>query len=58
MAFIGMLAAAFGHPFAFERLDRDTFLPAMITSYFGRREALILELRNLLIQIDQRCGNF
>lgn len=35
IAFIGLLGAAFGHPFAFERLDRNTFLPAMITSYFG-----------------------
>jgi hypothetical protein len=44
--------------FAFERLDRNTFLPAMIASYFGRREPLIPELRNLLIEIDQRCRNF
>jgi cell filamentation protein len=50
LALIGLLGAAFvGHPFAFERLDRNTFLPAMITSYFGHREPLILELRNLLI---------
>jgi cell filamentation protein len=49
MAFIGLLGATFGHPFAFERLDRNRFLTAMITSYFGDREPLILELRNLLI---------
>jgi cell filamentation protein len=49
MAFIGLLGAAFGRPFAFERLDRNTFLPAMIASYFGNREPLILELRKLLI---------
>jgi cell filamentation protein len=48
MAFIGLLGAAFDHPFDFERLDRHSFLPAMIASYFGNREPLILELRSLL----------
>jgi cell filamentation protein len=49
MAFIGLIGATFGHPLAFERLDRATFLPAMIASYFGNRDLLALELRNLLI---------
>lgn len=49
MAFIGLVGATFEHPFAFERLDRNTFLPAMIASYFGNREPLIVELTNLLI---------
>ncbi len=49
MAFIGLLGATFGHPFAFERLSRGTFLKAMIDSYFGNREPLLVELRKLLI---------
>ncbi|MFC5861787.1 Fic/DOC family protein [Acidicapsa dinghuensis] len=49
MAFIGLIGANVNHPFAFERLDRTTFLPAMIASYFGNREPLIVELGNLLI---------
>jgi hypothetical protein len=39
----------FGHPLAFERLNRTSFLPAMIASYFGNREPLIVKLENLLI---------
>jgi cell filamentation protein len=49
MAFIGLLGATFGHPFAFERLIRGTFLQAIIDSYFGNREPLLVELRKLLI---------
>jgi cell filamentation protein len=49
MAFIGLIGATFSHPFAFERLNPGTFLSAMITSYFGNREALVAELGNLLI---------
>jgi cell filamentation protein len=49
MAFIGIIGATFDHPFAFERLNRTTFLQAMIASYFGNREPLIVELKNLLI---------
>lgn len=49
MAFIGLLGATFGHPFAFERLSRGTFLQATIDSYFGNREPLLVELRKLLI---------
>jgi cell filamentation protein len=48
MAFIGLLGATFGYPFAFERLNHVTFLPAMIGSYFGDREPLVVELRHLL----------
>jgi cell filamentation protein len=43
MALIGLIGAAFGHPLALERLNRTRFLPAMIASYFGNREPLIVE---------------
>jgi cell filamentation protein len=49
LAFIGLVGATFGHPFDFERLNRNTFLPAMITSYFGNLQPLIVELKSLLI---------
>lgn len=49
MAFIGLIGATFAHPFALERLNRDTFLSAMIASYFGNREPLADELKNLLV---------
>lgn len=49
MAFIGLIGATFAHPFAFERLNRTTFLPAMIASYMGNRLPLIVELKSLLI---------
>jgi cell filamentation protein len=49
MAFIGLIGATFGHPLGFEKLNPTTFLPAMVASYFGNREPLIVELKNLLI---------
>jgi cell filamentation protein len=49
MAFIGLIGATFGHPFAFERLNRTTFLPAMIVSYSGNLRPLVSELEDLLI---------
>lgn len=49
MAFIGLIGATFGHPFAFERLNRATFLPAVIASYSGNLQPLLFELKNLLI---------
>lgn len=49
MAFVGLIGATFGHALAFEKLNRTKFLPAMIASYFGNRELLITELKNLLI---------
>ncbi|MGC2399959.1 MAG: Fic family protein [Acidobacteriaceae bacterium] len=49
LAFIGLLGDTFGHPFNFERLDRDGFLPAMVASFSGQMTPLIHELTNLLI---------
>ncbi len=48
LAFLGQIGAEAGYPLAFERLDRNTFIPAMIASYSGKREPLKIELRKLL----------
>ena len=48
LAFVGLIGVTYGRPFDFERIDRTTFLPAMIASYFGKREPLAAELTNLL----------
>jgi cell filamentation protein len=48
LAFVGLMGSAFGHAFDFERLNRATLLQAMIASYFGNREPLIVELKGLL----------
>jgi len=48
LAFIGLIGETFGHPFHFERLQRDTFLSAMIASFVGQLNPLILELTHLL----------
>jgi cell filamentation protein len=49
LAFMGLIASAAGHPLKFERLDKSTFLPAMIESYFRKYYALNSELEKLLI---------
>ncbi|HEY5054638.1 MAG TPA: Fic family protein, partial [Acidobacteriaceae bacterium] len=49
LSFAGLLGATFGHPFDFERLDRERFLQAMIASYSGELQPLLGELRPLLI---------
>jgi cell filamentation protein len=49
LAFMGLIASAAGHPLKFERLDKSTFLPAMIESYFRKYRALNGELEKLLI---------
>ena len=49
LAFIGLIGATVSRPFEFERLDRITFMPAMIASYFGNREELTDELEKLVI---------
>jgi cell filamentation protein len=49
LAFLGLIGATFNHPFAFERIDKDAFLQAMIESFFGRFEGLTAELGKLLI---------
>ncbi len=48
LAFVGSIGATYGHPFNFERLDKTSFLPAMIASYFGKRAPLTAELKSLL----------
>ncbi len=48
LAFLGLIGANASHPFAFERIDRNVFLQAMIISFFGRFEGLTAELGKLL----------
>jgi len=48
LAFIGLIGETFGHPFHFERLQRGPFLSAMIASFIGQLNPLILELTRLL----------
>jgi cell filamentation protein len=48
LAFLGLIGAMSGHPFAFERIDRNAFLQAMIESFLGRFEGLTAELGKLL----------
>ena len=47
-AFVGLIGVTYGRAFDFVRIDRITFLPAMIASYFGKRAPLAGELTNLL----------
>lgn len=48
LAFLGLIGETSGHPFHFERLKRETYLPAVIDSYFGKLQPLRDELRKLL----------
>jgi cell filamentation protein len=48
LAFLGLIGATASHPFAFERIDRNAFLEAMIESFLGRFEGLTAELGKLL----------
>lgn len=48
LAFVAMLGERAGFPFDFARVDRDTFLPAMIASYAGDLKPLTSELSKLL----------
>ncbi|HEX4029280.1 MAG TPA: Fic family protein [Terracidiphilus sp.] len=48
LAFLGLIGATANHPFAFERIDRNTFLPAIIDSFLGQFETLMVELEKLL----------
>jgi len=48
LAFLGLIGATAGHPFAFEQIDRNAFLQAMIESFLGRFECLTAELGKLL----------
>jgi cell filamentation protein len=49
LSFIGLLGEHSGHPFHFEKLNRDIYLPAVIASYFGKLQPLRDELRKILI---------
>ena len=48
LAFMAIVSEAAGFPLAFDRVKRDTFLPAMILSYDGELSSLITELSELL----------
>jgi cell filamentation protein len=48
LAFLGLIGTKAGHPFAFERIDRNAFLQAMIESFLGKFEELTAELGKLL----------
>jgi cell filamentation protein len=48
LAFLGLIGATTSHPFAFERIDGNAFLQAMVESFFGRFEGLKAELGKLL----------
>jgi len=48
LTFIGLLGETSAHPFVFEKLDRDTFLAAMIASFSGELKPLRDELAALL----------
>ena len=48
LSFLGLIGATVGHPLVFERLDRNTFMAAMIASYSGNYQPLKAELRKLL----------
>jgi cell filamentation protein len=48
LAFLGLIGATAGHPFAFERLNKNAFLQAMIESFIGRFDGLTTELGKLL----------
>jgi cell filamentation protein len=49
LAFMHLLGLRAGHPFDFARVERETFLPAMIASYDQDYGRLALELEQLLI---------
>ncbi|ARN83965.1 Fic/DOC family protein [Methylocystis bryophila] len=48
LAFVAVLGERAGFPFDFARVERETFLPAMIESYAGNLHPLTQELRRLL----------
>jgi cell filamentation protein len=49
LAFMHLLALRAGHQFDFQRIRRDTFLPAMIGSFHGCLAPLIAELATLRV---------
>jgi len=50
LAFTAMLAAHASHPLALERLEPETFLPAMIRSFQGDERPLADEITTLVVQ--------
>jgi cell filamentation protein len=48
LAFVHLLGKKAGFPFDFSRVQRETFLPAMVASYDGDLKPLIGELTKLL----------
>jgi len=48
LAFLSLIGEFSGHPFHFEELNRATYLPAVIASYFGNLQPLRDELRKRL----------
>ena len=48
LAFVHLLGKKTGFPFDFSRVQRETFLPAMVASYDGNLKRLIKELTRLL----------
>ena len=48
LSFMHLLGLRAGHPFAFENVRSETFLPAMIASYDRHLDPLIADLRQLL----------
>ena len=48
LSFMHLVGQRAGHPFEFKRVDRATFMPAMIASFDRELEALRAELQKLL----------
>ena len=48
LSFLYLLAARAGHALELDKIERETFLPAMIASFSGDTRALKEELRKLL----------
>ena len=47
LSFLHILAVRAGHPLALERVQRETFIPAMIESFAGNLAPLVAELTTL-----------
>jgi cell filamentation protein len=50
-SFLFVLAIEASHPIELERLDPHTFLNAMVASFFGKEEALVGEIRQMLSDV-------
>jgi cell filamentation protein len=47
LSFLHLVGQRAGHPLDLTRINRDTFMPAMIASYLGDNGPLKNELQNL-----------